>query len=127
MLLSGCRPTPRLVPCLLQLSVSLTIAWLLLPVLLPIAGIFLLPGQLTLLFVYAVIRIRLLFFPLPFALSGSLTSLGSAVSLIFYPWVSWQNPSATGTTKCASLHSPLHDLKDKFPEGKNKKKRQRKK
>jgi hypothetical protein len=47
--------------------------------------------------------------------------------LVFHPWISWQNPSATGTSKCAFLHSPLHDLKDKFSGDKKKKKYQREK
>ena len=85
------------------------------------------PDPLTLALVGPVIRIVLLFFPLPFALSCPLTSLGSAILLVIDPLVPWQNPPATGASKCAFLHSHLRGLRNVLVKNKKKKKLQRKK
>ena len=79
------RLAPFSVSFLLQLPVALTVFRVSAAILPPVCAISFLPGLLALSFVGPIIRIRLLFFPLPCILSCLLTGLGAAVSLIFHP------------------------------------------
>jgi hypothetical protein len=103
---------PFSVSFLLQLPVALKVFQIFAAILPPVCAISLLPGLLALSFVGPIVRIHLLFFPLPFILSCLLAGPGATVPLIFHPWVSPQNPSATGAPKCDLFHPYLHSLSD---------------
>ena len=79
------RLAPFSVSFLLQLPVALTVFQVSAAILLPVCAISYLPGLLALPLVGPIVRISLLFFPLPCILSCLLTVPGAAVPLIFYP------------------------------------------
>jgi len=107
---------PGMIPDPLSLPVPFAVLRVSSTILLPVTRIIFFPDLLALTFVHPVIRICLLSFPLPLALSCLLATLITAVTLLLNPWVPATYQFAAATSKGNALHNNLPGLVYVLPE-----------